>query len=90
MARFILPQRTVAVSDDFEGLGALLDEEAWDWLYRAFPPIADEIERLVKKGKSPEAIAAFVVRRSGVNREDLARRCEGAARHQYAERLGKP
>jgi hypothetical protein len=90
MARFILPQRTVAMSDDFEGLGALLDEDAWNWLYRMNPEVADEIEKLVKKGKTPQAISAFVVRRSGVNREDLARRCEGAARHKYAERLGKP
>lgn len=67
--------------NNFIELGEELDRESWEWLAENHPAIADAVQISVHRGASPEEVRAFVMRRSGVNRADFAKRCESAARH---------
>jgi hypothetical protein len=69
------------VSDPYEELDQILDEESWEWLDRTAPEIAIIVQRLVKRGLPPEEIGKRVTRRAGEHRAAFAKRCELAARH---------
>lgn len=70
---------------EFSELGVELDREAWDWLYENHPKIADTVQLSVQRGKTPEEVRAFVMRRVGPSRIEFAKRCENAARHLGAK-----
>lgn len=67
--------------DEFPEVGAAFDEEAWDYLYLNYAKIADAITVQVDRQKEPDRIRLYIVRKYGVNREDIAKRVEAAARH---------
>lgn len=69
------------MSDKFEELDFILDEESWEWLDRTHPDVASTVQRLVGRGLSPEEIGKRVMRRAGEHRLPFAKRCELAARH---------
>ena len=66
---------------EFTELANELDKESFEWLVENHPTIADAVEMSVTRGKSPDEVRAFVLRRCGANRVEFARRCEAAARH---------
>ena len=69
------------MSDEMPEVDEAFDQEAWDYLYLYQPKIADSIVARVTKGDNPERIKRHIVRKYGINREDIATRCEAAARH---------
>lgn len=69
------------MSDKYEDLDFILDEESWDWLDRTYPEVATIVQRLVTRGLPPEEIGKRVIRRAGEHRAAFAKRCELAARH---------
>jgi len=69
------------MNDGMPEIDEAFDEEAWEYLYLYQPKIADSIQTRVSKGDTPEKIKRHIVRRYGINREDIATRCEAAARH---------
>lgn len=68
-------------NDIFEELGEELDAESWEWLVESQPRIADAVEKAVALGAKPHEVRAYVLRRCGSHREELARRCELASRY---------
>lgn len=69
------------MSDKYNELDSVLDEESWDFLWTNYPPLALAVQTAVGKGIAPEAIKQRVVQKLGAHREALAQRCELAARH---------
>lgn len=65
--------------DTLQQLDVALDEASYDWLEANNPAILAGVEQGIKDGATPAAILRRVLIRTG--REDLARRCEQAARH---------
>lgn len=56
-------------------------EESWDFLNDNYPALATSVQKMVRKGISPEAIKRRTVANMGAHREPLAKRCENAARY---------
>jgi len=59
-------------------------EEAWNFLNDNYPALAGSVQKMVRKGISPEAIKRRTVANMGAHREPLAKRCENAARFLQA------
>jgi hypothetical protein len=72
------------MSDKYAELDQVLEEEAWEYLYTNYPPLAAVVQKSVGKGIVPEEIRRRVVEKAGAHREALAQRCELAAK--YLER----
>jgi hypothetical protein len=70
----------------FPELGQQLDAESWDWLQTNHSNIADSVAAAVKRGATPDNVRRFVLRRCGSHRQELAQRCQNAARHLLAMR----
>lgn len=66
-----------------EQLEQALDDESLTWLLTQHPNIAEAIENAVRGGATPEDIKRAVIRHT--QRDDLARRCEQAARALVGE-----
>lgn len=58
-----------------------IDWDAWDYLNTHAPRYIAAIEGELRLGKTPEQIGGAVRRHAGHHREELAKRCEQAARH---------
>lgn len=69
------------MSDKYQELDSVLDEESWDFLNDNYPPLALSVQKAVDKGLTPEEIKRRVVERIGAHRLPLAQRCEAAARY---------
>lgn len=69
------------MSDPYEELDQIIDEESWEWLDRTLPEVAAVVQRLVNKGLPAEEIGKRAARRAGENRSAFAKRCELAAKH---------
>lgn len=65
-----------------ERLGRALDRESYEWLASHAPDILEAVEAEVNAGRTPEQIRIFVIRRT--SREEIALRCEMAAKHLKA------
>jgi hypothetical protein len=59
-------------------------EEAWEYLNDNYPALATSVQKMVRKGMTPENIKRRAITNMGVHREPLALRCENAAK--YLER----
>lgn len=68
-------------------LGQALDRESYEWLAGHAADILEAVEAEVGAGRTPEQIRLFVIRRTG--REEIAQRCEQAARHINAVTVKK-
>lgn len=73
------------MSDKYQELDRVLDEESWEWLSDNCPPLAESVRKAVAGGVTPEQIRARVLQRLGTHRMPLAQRCEAAARHLQNE-----
>jgi hypothetical protein len=69
------------MSDTFDELDRVLDEESWDFLNDNYPSLAITVQKEISKGRSPESIKRRVIERLGIHRVALAQRCELAAKH---------
>lgn len=69
----------MAKSFEMTRLGAVLDQESYEWLAANHPGILEAIEAEVAAGSTSDQIRLFVVRQTG--RIEIAQRCEMAARH---------
>lgn len=65
-------------NNPMQALERALDQESLTWLLTQHPNIAEAIENAVCNGATPEDIKRAVIRHT--QRDDLARRCEQAAR----------
>lgn len=63
-------------------IDAALDAMSYDWLLQVDPDLLRALERDLAAGATPKAIRQRVIERTG--REELAARCEQAARHATA------
>lgn len=68
------------MSIEFGELAHELDREAYEWLAKNHPLIADAVQRLVEQRATPDQVRSFVLRHRGATRGDFARTCESAAR----------
>lgn len=69
-------------------IGAELDRESCTWLEENHPLLFDAIELAVIRDVSPAEIRMYVLRQVGGERTGIANRCEGAARHLIAQKMG--
>jgi hypothetical protein len=69
------------MSDKFDELDAVLEEESWEFLMITYIPLAVAVQKLVLSRVAPEEIKRRLVQKLGAHREALAMRCELAARH---------
>lgn len=74
------------MSDKYQELDTVLDEESWDFLWSNYPPLAAAVQKMVTKGVGADEIKRRVVEKLGVHREALAQRCELAAKHLIRQR----
>lgn len=58
-----------------------IDWDGWDYLNTHAPRYLVAVEGELRLGKTPEQIGSVVRRHAGSHREELAKRCEQAARH---------
>lgn len=72
------------MSDKYQELDNVLDEESWDFLNDNYPALALTVQKAVDKGVSAEEIKRRVVERIGAHRLPLAQRCESAARYLWS------
>ena len=70
------------ITQTMDRLGKALDRESYEWLASHTADILAAVEAEVEAGRTPEQIRLFVIRKTG--REELAQRCEQAARHVKA------
>jgi hypothetical protein len=68
-------------------LGKALDRESYEWLAGHAADILEAVEAEVAAGRTPEQIRLFVIRKT--SRDELAQRCEQAARHIKAMTIEK-
>lgn len=66
-------------------LTAALDRMSYDWLSVNAPDLVMAIEQELGGGAEPAGIRMIVQRHVGADRENLALRCEQAARHLRAQ-----
>lgn len=69
-------------------LGNVLDKESYDWMTVHLPDVAEALEGVVAKGEKPETIKRFVTMHAGGHRNELAMRCQAAARYLVRVRVG--
>lgn len=69
------------MSDKFDELDAVLEEESWEFLTLSYIPLATAVQKLVSNRVGPEEIKRRMIQKLGAHREALAVRCELAARH---------
>lgn len=62
-------------------LDRAINAESWDWLESNQPLLAETVQTVVVKGADPERIYRHMLKRLGMEREALARRCKQAAQH---------
>lgn len=62
-------------------LAAALDRMSYDWLSVNAPDLVLAIDQELSGGADPASIRMIVQRHVGADRENLALRCEQAARH---------
>ncbi len=62
-----------------------IDQGAYEWLSLYHPRLVDAISFHLREGASPGQIRRHIQARAGPDREALAVRCEGAARHMERE-----
>lgn len=73
--------KTQSTIKKMQSLGEVLDAESYQWLASNHPDILEAIETEInnENGVTPEQIRYFVLIRTG--RQELAVRCQAAARH---------
>lgn len=64
-----------------KALTAALDHMSYDWLTVNAPDLVLAIDQELRAGADPAGIRMIVQRHVGADRENLALRCEQAARH---------
>lgn len=72
------------MSDKFIEVDQAIEEEAWEYLWTNYAPLAAAVQKAVSKGVAPEELKRRLVEKLGAHREALAVRCELAAK--YLER----
>lgn len=70
----------MALHVDMPAIEAAIDAESFDWLDTAAPELARAVAEEVDRGRTPDQIRRFVLRKTN-GREKLADRCQQAARH---------
>ena len=64
----------------------VLDAIAYEWLATNYPQLVKAIDTELNRGITPGDVRFVVQRHGGPDRDDLALRCEQAARHLMRQR----
>lgn len=70
-------------------LGAALDRMSYEYLSTNAPDLVMAIDAELRNGTEPEGVRFIVQRYVGPDRDNLARRCEQAARHMATGRVAE-